>query len=370
MTTVLSSETSANKGEWSEIYTLIKLLNDGRIYAADENLKHVKENLYLPIIKIRREETPGEIYDYHTKEEKESVVKIYHNGEFIKSIAINEFEVQTALLYRDLSSIPQGNIKLCELEGLEEFLNNIFVQKVKADSNHKADIIMEFIDIHTGFRPLAGFSIKSQMGSASTLLNASQATNFIYKVKNINDTIMDYVNSIQTRTKIIDRMAYLENNNAELQFFKINNETFADNLEMIDSRMAEIMSYVMLYRYKDNIKSTVDIIEKLCSDNPLHYRNNQIYRFKYKRLLSASALGMLPATQWDGIDEANGGYIIVKNDGDIVAYYLYNRNFFEEYLLKATYLEAASTERYNYAKVYKQDNEYFINLNLQIRFKA
>jgi HpaII restriction endonuclease. len=27
-----------NKGEWSEIYTFLKLLADGKLYAADENL--------------------------------------------------------------------------------------------------------------------------------------------------------------------------------------------------------------------------------------------------------------------------------------------------------------------------------------------
>lgn len=370
MTTILSSETSANKGEWSEIYALIKLLNDGRIYAADENLKHVNENLYLPIIKIRREENIGTTYDYHTPENEESVVKIFHNGEFIKAISISEFEVQTALLYRDLSSATQGNIKLCELEGLEKFLNNIFVNKIKADSNHKADIIMEFIDIHTGFRPLAGFSIKSQMGNASTLLNASQATNFVYEIHGINDNIMNEVNGITTRNKIIDRMNYLSDCGAKLQFCKVNSEIFADNLELIDSRMPEIMSYVMLYRYRENIKSSVELIEKLCKENPLQYHNNQIYRYKYKKLLCASALGMLPAKQWNGIDEASGGYIIVKNDGDIVAYYLYNRNFFEDYLLKTTFLEAGSTTRHNYALVYKVNDKYFINLNLQIRFKA
>ena len=370
MTAALSAEVSGNKGEWSEIYALIKLLRDGRIYAANENLERVSDVQYLPIIKIRREEIPGEVYDYHTADSREASVKIYHNGEFIKAIALSEFEVQTALLYRDLSTARTGNLKLGEIEGLSSFLNNLFVTKIKADNTQKADIIMEFLDINTGFRPIAGFSIKSQMGSASTLMNASSATNFIYKINGIDDDVMNAVNAINSKTKIIDRMAYLQNHGAEFSFCEVSNPVFADNLEMIDSRMAEIMSHVMLYRYRDNVKSTVDIIEKLCNDNPLRYRNNQIYRYKYKKLMCAVALGMLPATVWDGLDEANGGYVIVKNNGDILAYYLYNRNYFEEYLLKTTFLEAPSTTRHHYASVYKQGDAYFINLNLQIRFKA
>ena len=46
---------TGNKGEWSEIYVLLRLLADGRIYAADENLQRL-ENVYFPILKIIREE--------------------------------------------------------------------------------------------------------------------------------------------------------------------------------------------------------------------------------------------------------------------------------------------------------------------------
>jgi type II restriction enzyme len=30
---------TGNRGEWSEPYTLLKLLGDGRLYAADEKVK-------------------------------------------------------------------------------------------------------------------------------------------------------------------------------------------------------------------------------------------------------------------------------------------------------------------------------------------
>ena len=42
---------------------------------------------------------------------------------------------------------------------------------------------------------------------------------------------------------------------------------------------------------------------------------------------------MMPSKAWDGHDEANGGYVIVKEDGDVLAYHLYNRGAFETYLL-------------------------------------
>ncbi len=41
---------TGNKGEWSEMYVLLRLLGDGKIYAADENV-HKIEDIYFPILK-------------------------------------------------------------------------------------------------------------------------------------------------------------------------------------------------------------------------------------------------------------------------------------------------------------------------------
>lgn len=54
---------SGNKGEWSELYAFMKLLSQGRVYAANEKVEKI-EDVYYPILKIMREETRGEIIDY------------------------------------------------------------------------------------------------------------------------------------------------------------------------------------------------------------------------------------------------------------------------------------------------------------------
>jgi len=49
---------TGNKGEWSELYALLKLLSLGKLYAADENINKV-ESVYFPIIQILR--NPGRL---------------------------------------------------------------------------------------------------------------------------------------------------------------------------------------------------------------------------------------------------------------------------------------------------------------------
>ena len=137
---------------------------------------------------------------------------------------------------------------------------------------------------------------------------------------------------------------------------------------MLDSMLPQIMSAILLYSYTTGQKDCKDIVDKIEEQDILQYGIKGIYAYKFKKFLCAIALGMMPATPWNGYDEANGGYIIVKKDGDVVAYHIYNRNSFEDYLLDNTCFERASTKKHDYAHIYENDGKMYINLNAQIRF--
>ncbi len=64
-----------NKGEWSELYSFIKLLKEGKIYTADENANRIVSQ-YLPIIKLIRNEEVGIEKEFYTGDE----IKIFENG--------------------------------------------------------------------------------------------------------------------------------------------------------------------------------------------------------------------------------------------------------------------------------------------------
>lgn len=89
-----------------------------------------------------------------------------------------------------------------------------------------------------------------------------------------------------------------------------------------------------------------------------------MYIYKFKKFLCSCALGVKLAKAGDGLDEANGGYIIVKADGEILAYHIYNRNFFEQYLLDNMILERVFTSRHDYMYLYEDNGEIYIKLNL------
>ena len=80
------------------------------------------------------------------------------------------------------------------------------------------------------------------------------------------------------------------------------------------------------------------------------------------------ALGMMPSRVWTGELDATGGYLVVKEDGEVLCYHIYNRNEFEDYLLNNTKLETASSTRHDFGTVYEEVTKQFFKLNLQIRF--
>ena len=340
---------SGNKGEWSELYAFMKLLSQGRVYAANEKVEKIDE-VYYPILKIMREETRGEVIDYVIDND---MVHLEIQSNRILSVSRTELEENANLLLKEIAS-HSGSFE---------------VTKIKAPAADTTDISMQIEDIHTNFIRNVGFSIKSEVGNAPTLLNAGLTTSFIYKVTGITSEQAEEINAIDTRTKIKDRMAKIAEYGGSVKYYGMNHDGFKRNLIMVDSSMPEIIGNMLLYFYSEDVKDCDKLVEMLGERDPLGYGDAMMYTYKFKKFLCSCALGMKPAKPWDGLDEANGGYIIVKADGEILAYHIYNRNFFEQYLLDNTILERASTSRHEYMSLYEENGERFIKLNLQVRFR-
>ena len=183
---------TGNKGEWSEIYTLFKLLGDGKVHAGDADMN--KLELYYPILNIIREESKR--YEYKPNTEQ-NIVVIDEDGNEYARISMDKFVEESTKL---LSEIKAAKKSAFEIPEAEQFMGEIGCSKLKAPSTDKADIHIVIHDLRTNMTPLLGFSIKSQLGSASTLLNAGTTTNITYKVYGtmLSDEDIDAINAIKS----------------------------------------------------------------------------------------------------------------------------------------------------------------------------
>ncbi len=353
-----------NKGEWSELYVFLKLLGDGVLYAADADLNK-KEDLYYPLIEILRKENKQL---KHYVKDNITIKVIDDKGKLLLKLPKTEFERKAKVL---LEAIQKSDSTF-SVPDIEAFMKIIKCEKVKADSTDKSDITLVLHDIKTYKNDTFGFSIKSKLGGSSTLLNAGNSTTFIYKViGNITEKQIKEINNISSKSKIRDRLKIIQQNKCLLEFCGMENENFKANLQMIDTSFPIIISEYLLQYYMGNgsmIKDLTPIVRKI---NPCKLNTklpHLYYEHKMKNFLIDIALGMTPATVWTGLYQANGGYIIVKENGEVVCYHIYDRNDFQEYMFKYTRFETASTSRYGFGCIYKKNNQKFIKLNLQIRF--
>lgn len=262
------------------------------------------------------------------------------------------------------------------LDEIAQYSNLFLVNRQKKKDNfsmtmiaEKSDISMQTQETHTNYIRTVGFSIKLEVGNASTLLNAGQTTNFIYKVTGITSEQAEKINAMDTSAKIKDKIKTIKDFGGFISYADMNHKGFKRNLIMVDSSMPQIIGNMLLYYYEEDIKECSKLVELVGKRDPIGYGDAMMYEYKFKKFLCACALGMKPAKKWDGLDEANGGYIIVRADGEILAYHIYNRNFFEQYLLDNTVFERASTSRHSYMNLYEENGEMFIKFNLQVRFR-
>lgn len=357
---------TANKGEWSEIYVMFKLLGEKKVFAGDGELNKI-ENLFYPIIKILRDEQNGH-YEYSLDDD---IVVVSEDGTELLRKSVADFLNMANML---LGIIRESSGAFVAPE-VEQFMLEIHCSKVKAKSQNKTDITIVIHDLRTGMSPTLGFSIKSKLGNDSTLFNAGKTTNFTFSVTghDFSQNEIAAVNAINTKNKIIDRVLAIQKNGGQLEFLKMDDDICRNNFVLIDSCLPPIMADILLEGYQGGSKDLKALTEIIAERNPIGYdmsHNQKYYEHKVKNFLVASALGMVPHTPWNGKYDANGGYLVVKDDGDVLCYHFYDRNLFEDYLYCNTRLESASSTRYGFASLYRrEDGKLYFKLNLQVRFK-
>lgn len=353
---------TGNKGEWSEIYALFKLLGDKTLHAGDADLNRIEELVY-PIIKVLRTELSGKL-EYIVQGD---LIVVNGAGKSIK-IPIEQFKQQAVRLLKELQKVKRGTFSLPEVE---LFMNSVNCKTIKAKSSVKTDITIVIHDLRTGMMPALGFSIKSNLGSPSTLLNASGHTNFVYQFPG-NTLDKSEIKKFNEMDKFKNKFDYLRSIKKHAVYFDVDSMVFKNNLMLVDSLLPAIIGNLTYQYYSGTQASIVDLCNIITKENPLKYdysHKHEYYNYKVKRFLTDVTVGLMPATMWSGKYDATGGYLVIKENGEVLCYHVYNRNEFEDYLFKNTRLDTPSTSRHGFGEIYIEGGKQLLKLNLQIRFK-
>ena len=369
-----------NKGEWAEFYVMLKLLGEGKLYTANELLQKNYKS-YLEVLRVIREELANQVIEYIIDKNRDVVIKIKDQSVPLAKLSMDEFSENAKILFEGIKNAKGSTVPAPDT--VCEFAKIIYVSKPKAPAvqalrkqfGGKNDIFMEVRDGRTSIISVMGFSIKSKFGQNPTLFNAGSSSQYLFKLNHCDDKKMNEFNAITNAggrgwTKCKE---YISNNGIVLTFEKTQNPIYGENLFLVRESMSQILAWCIKDRLIDftnnhNVKETT---ERMASANPLKVPNPEIYYEKaIKDFLIASFTGMTAGKKWNGKEQVNGGYIVVADDGDVFCYHSNDRESFRDYLYRNTYFEYVSTNKYNWSYIFKSDNEYFLPLNISVRFNT
>lgn len=210
----------------------------------------------------------------------------------------------------------------------------------------------------------------TKLYAGDILLRASSATNFVYELNGhiLTETEKDTFHSFK---RFKDKFGYLEALGINVAFSKIDNDVFESNLMLIDSDISKILAYMLENFYREKANRVTELTDLCAIRNICNISDNNkgvFYAYKIKEFMTNIALGMMPASPWNGNYEATDGCVIVKEDGDILCYHIYNRNEFREYLYSNTKFDTPSKLKHHFGVIEEVDGKQILKLNLQIRF--
>lgn len=376
---------SYNNGEWAEVYIFFKVIADRKLYTADADFNPIKD-VYLDVLSVIREEVKGKEYKYKTGD----TVTILLNQQPIGSVAVEEFIKYKNLLWKLLEENTKTTFSSKEIES---FLNSIHIFNPKSPAQivskfcgGTVDIVLETKD-RSGVNRILGFSCKSDLRASSTLLNASgDNTNFIYEIIGpMDDKKMEKFNSLFKKVirkgkecydiATTDRMQYLQDLGCDLKFLKTAKPLAKENLIKCGGKeMPMIVANMLKAFYFKNVAgltSMEDCITFLSDNDVADYGFDDLaetYRSKIAQLLICTFTGMRLGSKWDGRQAVNGGYIVVKNNGDVVAFHSTIADEFKDFLVAKIIMESPSHSRHKDMVIYKEGEHYLLKLGLQLRF--
>ena len=198
------------------------------------------------------------------------------------------------------------------------------------------------------------------------LLKSDRTTNVVYRVSGISKEQAVQISSIETVDKIQKRMVKISECGGKLSYFNIASRVFSNNLIMVDSKMPEILGCMLLDSYSENVNDCRTLVDMTCEKNPIGYSDTSIYQYKVKQFLFSCAAGLTSTTYWDGLYRTDIGFDIVNADGERIAYNIYNRSIFEQYLFNNAFFQQSCMDECDCMKVYYEEGEMYIKLNVQI----
>ncbi|MFM7390724.1 MAG: HpaII family restriction endonuclease [Vampirovibrionales bacterium] len=337
--------TTFNKGEWSELVIFISLLLHPQCHYGTPQLEALHE--FVTFLTLSHNTQP---HYYQLGEQQ--VLLMTATGEVLKTIPRED--LTNIATVEALEAQLRAGQRAFSMPALDRFKALLEIERFKGSNKSKHDFSASFNDAGTVFEG-QGLGMKSYIGQAPTLLNASSATNFVFRL-NAFDGSLDAINALEGKQKIRDRLMQIYQTCTSVEFVRCENSTHEANLRKVDSLLPEILAKLLLQYYQGQGAMLQDLI------------TNEQEQCRIQDYLKSILLGMFSTTPWDGTYSSHG-FVVLTKTGNRLLYHVVKDAVLKEFLWKHVKLDTPSSSRHRFGTVYKEaDGQFYFKLNLQLRF--
>ena len=373
-----------NRGEWSEIWAVLKVLADGRIPTLSVANGAVSKTGSSVLVHALRTGRSGTTLDYVLERDSRgdpSYLHVCRTDTGAPACApMPHEEVRSDFLSFDeaLRRAEVGKGKgTFPVDGADALFAKYLFGSGKSPSDLKQDCELSLIALDGRKEEMRGFSIKSYTGGAPTLFNASRGAAFRYRLAGnaVEEarTRLDAIPKVKGKPWVVARVNALHELHAFTADVKAESPVFAKNLSLLDTNMAKVIGHLLRIGRSSAVGSgsVKEALELLVREDPLGLGSvfaKTYYGFRVRHFLRAAALGMTPSTPWDGNEDAEGGMLVVSADRELFCL-LAGKSEFERYLVETTGFDTPSTSRLpGYAEIeVDAEGVACFRLHLQIR---
>ena len=333
-------------GEWSEVYALARLLT-GEVKGAT-----LRGSVKISSAQVQHSISEAPI-EYRVSKDTISVIKDSSTAQKIERKQVSEI---ATLLLADIREKSTRTFMSKSGDALVTALGFKGASAVFRD-----DVKVRF----DGAKSIAwsGLSVKSFLGARPTLLNASPATNFVYKLSG-SPRALKQVSNLRLLT-MRPLFKFFTENSIVLNFVSMDSETFRQSLISFSPKLVELVATLLsqaAFQRRKPLKE-VWIGAKGSGPDGAYDVAPELLNF-----LGAVGLGLQPATLWESRRLGFGGFLIVNANGGVELLNEAGMEALGARLFQELRFEWGSRKRHKFGIPYQEGGEVYLKLNLQLRY--
>lgn len=364
-----------NKQEWSKIYGFFRLIDQSGVSEGNRSLE-AKNESFLTLRRIHRILPNGTLTFYPMQSEWRIIKEITEEDTetSVKQelcLPADRFTNCADLIYQKL----KGSEEVFECDEAETLLEEMGIYDFYTASEEGDDFQAVFYDARNEYEVFHKIRVRSLMDSFY-LVAANRASNFKYDITQVkfSNPETNKINGIgDNETGSIYRLEEIFRLGGKLKYTSTEGKFFLNALQLIDMQLPKLLSEMVRLFYTTDKLTIKELTEELNQINLFKVKDeviskSRIYEYKIRQFLYAAACGLKPTKTWRGNGNTHYQLFITKK-GELLGYNPVQKEEFEKFLFENTRLSLPNEDKNKFGVIEKENGQWLIKLNLEIRFK-